>query len=265
MQPASSFSDGQLPNIFIYTIPDNYDDEEEETEFDDIKKPEKKVDEVSEDEAITLDDAVIGATVLKGYAQFIEDSDAIYLKDDNNKFVLNIKTPQKISASKGLDFSESLTKKSDLNYRNAEYFIAPNSLSTSAKLGNFTVGALYNNEIDKYAMLETEAGLFTKYEKSRFALSTSVAKSLDTTTGRDYSNTFTISPELKVNRYLSLKSGFSANMTYNKYSSQVAISVNPFGKKDFDRLRFELGAKETYMKETETTTSQFLFSTKFKF
>ena len=268
MISAPSQSKDQLPNIFIYTIPDieyNSDDDElkdaPESDYIDTKSSDNS-------EEITLDldkddDVELKATVLKGYAQYIEDDDIIVLKDDADNFVLNIKSPQRISASKGMNLKSQTYKKPNLRYNSAEYFIAPNSLSTSSKIGNFTIGAQYNNEVDRFAMLETEAGLFTKYEKGKFALNTSIAKSLDTTSASIYS-TFTVAPELKFNNYVSLKTKFSSNVTYNKYSSQLSISVNPFAKRDYDRMNFEVGAKQTFSKETETTTSQFLFSTQFK-
>lgn len=266
MLPAVQTKDG-LPNIFIYTIPDTEfieTDDEEDAKESDYKT---QTVEVSEDEPIELDleddNTVIGATVLKGYAQYVEDTDVIYLKDDNNNFVLNIKTPQKISGSKGLNLAAELSKKNKWNAKASEYFIAPNNVSTSAKIGNFTIGAQYNNEVDKYAMLETEAGLFTKYERDRFALSTSVAKSLDTTYSK-LSDSFSVTPELKLNNYLSLKNTLESNVTYHKHSYKLMLSVNPFGRKEKDRWNFELGAKEVYNAQTETTSSQLLFSTKFK-
>ena len=205
---------------------------------------------------------MLKATTLKGYTQYIEDSNTIHLKDTNDEFVLNIKTPQKISSSKNLNFGVP-TSKSALKYVNEEYLISPYSINASSKVGDFIIGAQYNNEIDNNAMLETETGLFTKYEKNKFALTSSVTKSLNTTYAQDY-NTVSIIPELKLNNYLSLKSVISADVTRNRKSSKLVFSINPFGKKDVDRMYFELGAKQTYYENTDTTTTQFSFSTQFK-
>ena len=270
MLPAASATTGeQLPHIFIYTLPET-DEKQEDDELQDAAESDYiESSQNNEEEPITLelenedDNTILGATVLKGYAQYIEDMDIISLKDYNDNFILNIKSPQKVAANKGTDLKSKIKYRPNTYYQNAEYFIAPNSISTSTTIGNFTVGAQYNNEVDRFAMLETETGLFTKYEKDKFALSTSIAKSLDTTSESNYS-TFSVSPQLRLNNYLAVKSSFSSNITYNKYSSQLTLSVNPFGKKDFERLNFEIGAKETFSKETETTSSQFLFSTKFK-
>ena len=132
-------------------------------------------------------------------------SNSIYLKDGNNNFVLNLKNPQKISASKGLNLSDKNSSKALLRYADDEYHIAPNSIKATDKIGDFTLGAIYGNEVDNIAMLETETGLFTKYEKSRFAISSSVKKSLNTTYAKDY-NTISITPEFKLNNYNSFNS-----------------------------------------------------------
>lgn len=242
-------SDSQMTNIFIYTIEDD--------EFQ-----ENNEDELQDDEITLEDEEKLRATTLKGFAQYVDDASVIYLKDDNDEFVLNIKNPQKIKSEKSINYG-TCDAKPFQRYVDTEYLIAPNSISTSTKIGNFTIGAQFNNEVDNIAMLETETGLFTRYEKKRFALSSSVTKSLNTTYAQDY-NTFSLVPELKLNNYISLKNIFSADVTRNRQSSKLVFSFNPFGKKDKDRFLFELGAKQTYYRETENTSSQFSFSTQFK-
>ena len=261
MIPLNNGGEGQLPNIFIYTIPD---DTFTPTETEEEEQPQEQVKEVSEDNPITLDDdIVLGATTLKGYAQYIEDEEEIYLKDDVTKLALNIRQPQKISASKGLDFG-AINQKPMLKYINEEYIIAPNDIQTSSKLNkNFTVGAQFNNEIDNIAMLETETGLFSKYERNKFALSTSVTKSLNTTYSQDYT-TLSVTPEIKFNKYFSLKNVFSADVTRNRRGTKLVLSVTPLAKKENDRLILELGAKQTYYLDSDTSTTQFSFQTKFK-
>lgn len=268
-----------LPNIFIYSIPDENSKTSSKEEIDasdnDYITPTQKVEsdeeimlnmkqEISDDETDETpddNDVTLGATVLKGYAQYVEDSNAIYLKDKNDNFVLNIKSPQKISASKGLNLSS--TNRNIQRYTDAEYQIAPNSIKTTDKIGDFTLGALYGNEVDNIAMLETETGLFTKYEKNRFAVSSSVKKSLNTTYAQDY-NTISITPELKLNNYISLKSTLKADVTRNRRSSELKFSFNPFGKKDKDKLIFEAGAKQTYFVNSGAVKTQVNFSAIFK-
>lgn len=268
-----------LPNIFIYSIPDENSKTSSKEEIDasdnDYITPTQKIEsdeeimlnmkqEISDNEADETpddNDVTLGATVLKGYAQYVEDSNEIYLKDENDNFVLNIKSPQKISASKGLNLSS--TNRNIQRYTDAEYQIAPNSIKTTDKIGDFTLGALYGNEVDSIAMLETETGLFTKYEKNRFAVSSSVKKSLNTTYAQDY-NTISITPELKLNNYISLKSTLKADVTRNRRSSELIFSFNPFGKKDKDKLIFEAGAKQTYFVNSGAVKTQVNFSAIFK-
>ena len=209
------------------------------------------------------DDFTLNATTLKGYAEYMEDANTIHLKDDNNNFVLNLKVPQKISASKGMDLQDAINSKRMARYSDAEYNIAPNSVRTASKKGDFTFGALYGNEVDSIAMLESETGLFTKYEKSRFALSTTYKKNLNTTYNQFY-DTISLAPEFKLNNYMSIKNEYKADLTRNRKSGALIFSFNPFGKKDSDRMRLELGAKQTIYEDNVTTKTEFSFSTQFK-
>lgn len=284
MIPATGSSGTQeaLPNIFIYSIPDDNTttspEDTDATEETYVNDTQTSSNEISEDEVIlnmkqetdeteTSDNSdnniALGATVLKGYAQYVEDSNSIYLKDGNNNFVLNLKNPQKISASKGLNLSDKNSSKALLRYADDEYHIAPNSIKATDKIGDFTLGAIYGNEVDNIAMLETETGLFTKYEKSRFAISSSVKKSLNTTYAQDY-NTISITPEFKLNNYISLKNNLKADVTRNRRSSELIFSFNPFGKKDTDKLLLEAGAKQTYYVDSGATKTQLNFQATFK-
>ena len=112
-------------------------------------------------------------------------------------------------------------------------------------------------------MLESEAGLFTRYEKSRFALSSTYKKNLNTTYNQFY-DTISIAPEFKLNNYMSIKNEYKADITRNRKSGALIFSLNPFGKKDADRLRFELGAKQTIFADNTEPKTEFSFSTKLK-
>ena len=261
MEPTSG-GEGALPNIFIYAIPENETSEKQNEQ----KINNKKQGNEQEEEEVTLDindNSTIGATTLKGYAQYIEDAEEIYLKDNDDNFVLNIKVPQKISASQGLDFKNYSQKKQISRFKNSEYNIAPKSINTQETKGDFTFGALYGNEVDNIAMLESEAGLFTRYEKSRFALSSTYKKNLNTTYNQFY-DTISIAPEFKLNNYMTIKNEYKADITRNRKSGALIFSLNPFGKKDADRLRFELGAKQTIFADNTEPKTEFSFSTKLK-
>lgn len=275
MLPTSG-GENSLPNIFIYTIPDeniperplNNSDINDNNSYIDDKSSTSKNNE--EEETVMLDmseendeNIVLGATVLKGYAEYIEDRDTIYLKDDNDNFVINLKVPQKITASKGLDLASHTRTNQISKHTNTEYNIAPKSVISSSTKGDFTIGALYENEVDNIAMLESETGLFTRYEKDKFAVSSSFKKSLNTTYAQDY-NTISVTPELKLNSYISLKNKLSADITRNRRSTELIFSLNPFGKKDRDRMLLEAGAKQTYYVDTGENKTQLNFSATFK-
>ena len=81
MVPATGV-ENPLPNIFIYSIPDDTDEKTNTTDKQEEVKYIENSEEDSEDAPITLipedleDNVTLGATVLKGYAQYIEDSNA---------------------------------------------------------------------------------------------------------------------------------------------------------------------------------------------
>lgn len=263
MIPNTSDGENLLPNIFIYAMPDD-DSKEFDENLTEYVDPNNKNDSQDDDNAITLEDnddnnITLGATTLKGYAQFVEDSSAVHLRDDNGNYALNIKTPQRINGTKGLDLAQN--NKPLERHMDSEYKIAPNNFKASSTAGDFTFGATYTNSVDSIAMLETETGLFTKYEKNRFALSSSFTKSLNTTYAGDY-NTISFTPELKLCNYLSLKSNLSADITRNRRSTKLAFSFSPF--KDRDRMRLEVGAKQTVYLDNDFTKTEFSFSTIFK-
>lgn len=271
--PPSSSGENNLPNIFIYKIPDTKfvetteDTDAAENEYVQ-EKPLTSADNSDEEIALNVnaetdDDIVLGATVLKGYAEYIEDTESIYLKDNNNNFVLNLKVPQKISGSESLDLSKFKNSRTITRHTPTEYNIAPQSITAASKKGDFTIGALYGNEVDNIAMLESETGLFTKYEKKRFALSTTYKKNLNTTYSQFY-DTISVAPEFKLNNYMSLRNEYKADITRNRKSGALIFSINPFGQKDKERLLFEIGAKHTIYADNVTTRTQLNFSTKFK-
>lgn len=261
-------NDSGLKNIFIYSIPDYNDkkesaDTQEENALIEYKTSQEEEIPLIIEEGYDDDNIALGSTVLKGYAEYMEDSSSIHLKDDDDNFVLNIKVPQKITASKGMNLNQIPEQKPFLQYKDAEYAIAPSNIKASSKTGDFTIGALYGNEVDNIAMLEKETGLFTKYEKNRFALSTTYKKNLNTTYSLFY-DTVSVAPEFKLNNYMSVKNEYNADITRNRRSGSVILSLNPFGKKDYDRMRFELGAKQTVYMDTDFTKTEFSFSTQFK-
>ncbi len=273
-------------NIFVYHIPEDDTSQQE----DKAKLEEDKVsDDVTADttKPYTKDDYIeyydtenydlensyddIGdmyGYVLKGYAQYNEeDEDGIALDiTENEKPVLAIKKPQKITSEyfTGVKSSASLYDNIYTKFDGTEYSIAPLSATTSRSFGGgFSAGTTYSQGID-YGELEQSSGIFSKYQYKNFAISTSYAKTVNST-NNTYNDNFYIIPEVKLNQYFTLKNIFSADTVKKRKKAEVILSLNPFGNKDYDRMRLEFGASETYDDMNNLMKSQFKFSTNFKF
>ncbi len=281
-KPAESITSNEI-KTFIYHIPDeDKNDFLQQTEIPTLE------DEPSQD--ITSDDITADTTgeiiveedtqedtsdyeiddlysdVLKGYAVYNEDEeDTISLEDNIKDFKeLNIKLPRKVKGSKYIG-AKSLPAYSSLNYSkfsNMEYSIAPLSSTNYRKKGAFSAGTMFNQGID-YAELEASTGVFSRYEHKYFAISTAYAKTVNST-NNNYNDNFYFSPELKLNQYFTLKEILSADITRNRKKAEVVLSINPFGRKDPDRLRFELGANAIYDNTNALLKNQLKFSTQFK-
>jgi hypothetical protein len=142
-----------------------------------------------------------------------------------------------------------------------EYSIAPVSSRNYRSIGGFSAGTTYNQGID-YAELEQSTGIFSRYDSKYFAISTSYAKTINST-NNNYNDNFYFSPELKLNQYFTLKEILSADITRNRKKVEVVLSINPFGNKDTNRMRIEFGANATYDDTNALLKNQVKFSTKF--
>lgn len=238
--------DVKLPNIFIWALP-----EDENVSPDDIKSsnPDDEVTLIPNTEEVAA----------KGYAEFVETADTVYLKDENCNYIINLRVPQKLNSSRLVDSKKIQTNKRYSLYSNEEYSISPETVKAIEKHGNFSLGTLYNSGIDN-AQLERSTTLFTRYERQRFAISSAFKKNNLTTYGLTTDN-FYLAPELKLNRVFSLSEVLSADVTRNRKKGEVVLSVSPL--KD-DRMLFELGAGTTYDFNNDRSWSQVRFNTKFK-
>lgn len=238
-----------LPNIFIWQIPD-----EEVKSLNDAKKA---ADENSEEE-ITLQ-IKPEEVYVKGFAEYEESADAIYLTDEHNNFVLNLRVPQKFESKKLADSKKVKNNNFFSRYSSEEYSIAPQSVMAVEKHGGFSYGTLFNSGIDN-AQLERSTTLFTRYEAKNFSLSSAYKKNNLTTYGLNTDN-FYISPELKLNKMFSVSEVLSADITRNRRKGELVLTVNPTKS---ENMLFELGAGTTYDINNDRSWSQVRFSTKFK-
>lgn len=203
--------------------------------------------------------------VLKGYAEFMEDSEAIYLKDINNQFVLNLKVPQKISSKKLVQGYYNNNRRTALNYSkygSAEYKISPTDRDAVISAGDMSFGTNFNESVD-YAELEHTATFFTRYQKDRFALTSAYERTIGST-ANNYIDSVYIAPEFQINKILSVKEILSDNRTYNRKKAELVLLIRPLANTKDDRLNLEIGASRTYYMETNFIRDRIRFSTKFK-
>lgn len=274
--------------VFIYHIPDDDDLESTSDEVnsdknnkdkkiitsDDITadtsgKEDEDAEEDSGDDEDVVEDYELGdmyTDVLKGYAEYNEeDENSIFLEDDlNDVLSLNIKKPSKVS-DEVYSGSDNLFFKSPevfTKYNKVEYSIAPVSNVTTTTKGNFSIGTTYDQGID-YAEFEQSTGVYSRYDTKHFAVSSAYKKTVNST-NNNYNDNFYFSPELKINQYFTLRETLSADIVKNIRQAEFTISINPFGLKDSDRLRFEVGTKSIFDSTNTLLKNQFKFQTNIK-
>lgn len=265
-----------LPNIFIWAIPD--DDDGGVTDEKPVKKTKKNKDKSNDLEAeIELipseeEPIVLKTTTLKGYTEFVEGAEDVLYMDDYKKFTLNIRTPRMIAEEHNSLFSvknvpQNTFTNSLSKFKAEEYRVASSGGKVencySNKYGKWSVGTSFDTESTSIGQVENATSLFTKYDSKYFSLK-SLYKKNNMTVSQIQTDNFSIIPELKFNNVFAVQEVLSADITRNRRSGELVLSVNPLGSKDVDRVRFQLGAKTTQDIESGNTWSQVEFTTKFK-
>ena len=264
--------DVELPNIFIWAVPDDDEEQAESEKNKRDKKTSKNDTKNQEDESEILPAAeeeepiVLNATTLKGYAEYVEGAEDVLYMDDYTKFVLNIKTPEKVAAESVVDKNQIIISNKNpyplSRFKGEEYYISPRKRNFTEQDGKWSFGTSFNSEIST-SQLENATSLFTKYDSKYFSLSSKYKKNNMTTTQIQTDN-FSVIPELKINNIFALREELSADITRNRRSSELVFSINPLGNKDSERMRFDIGAKQTFDVNTGNTWSQLNFTTNFK-
>ena len=251
-----------LPSIFIWQLPETAIYQEEAKDADDYTdNAENKEEEAYSDIFISTDDET--TSTLKGYLDYLENSNSIGL-DVNNEYAINTRVPKKLKEDKliknnNLYPTTTFSKNVYARTGNLQYNIAPFETSTEIKKGNFLLGTSYNESIDT-SDLGFTTSFYTKYDTKHFSLSTSYDKN----SGVAYSQVvdkFTLTPEIKLNKYISLRDSITADITRNRTKNEIMLSIKP--TKD-DRVRFEFGTNYTFDQNNELIRSQVKFQTQFK-
>jgi len=255
-------ADPVLPNIFIWQIPDDVIAPSEDVSDNNTNQDDEA--EIQNEEDLYY--ANYDNIPLKGYLDFIENSNSITLKKPDNEPILNLSVPQNFGTTRLSDKEKNVlpttTFAKNVYSRSSDdiqYNIAPFDSSTEVQHGGFSLGTSYNESIDT-SDLGFTTSLYAKYENKYFALKSSYDKNA----GVSYSNVidkFSFSPELKLSRYVSIKDVITSDITRNRKKNEVILSIKPLKE---DRVRFEFGAGHTYDANNELLRTQVKFSTQFK-
>lgn len=262
----ASKEEPELRSIFIWQLPDdtpeqnNTNDNEEfieDTDGDAADEDSASGDEFEEEIPLSLND-----TQLKGYLEYTEDADAIFLKDEDQNLVLNLRVPQKFDTVSASNVKLPMTTFAKNVYARSgdiSYNIAPINTGAVARKGNFSIGTSYNESIDT-SDLGFTTSLYTKYDRKYFSVSSAYNKE----SGVAYSTVvdkFSFTPELKLNKYISIKDVLTSDITRNRKENSLILSIKPTQD---DRVRFEFGAGQTFDENKNIIKSSVKFSTQFK-
>ena len=245
-----------LPNIFIYSPPPPTGDEVKLNDSDTVKVNDSE----NPYHNVRYDDSSVARYELE-----TEGDDVITLQDVSAKS-LNLSNPYsanvfQLNAQK-TKFIQPQSSVMPLTYMPEEYRISPLSRNQEEKAGNFSFGTLYSSGIDT-SQLEYNAGLFTRYEREKFAISTAYQKNQGTAYGLTTDN-FYLSPEFKLTNSVSIGSVLKADTTRNRRSNELVLKIRPFANKGNDRVNLEFGAGQTYDENNALFKTQFRFNTNIK-
>ncbi|MBE7712503.1 MAG: hypothetical protein E7Z87_02020 [Cyanobacteria bacterium SIG26] len=267
------------PKIFVYHIPeeqsaDNLNEElKEETQIiisDDITADtsiknisDSTNDTILEEENYSLDDMY--TDVLHGYASYDEDeANTIVLEDYLEEYqTLNIKRPYYMVGGKYIANKHSKSRpKAYSKLNKMEYTIEQKKSGVTEYFGNFSTGTAFEQKID-YAELRQVSSIYSRYDAKYYALTTEFSKTVNSTNG-DFNDYFSFSPELKLSQYISLKETLSANFAKHTKIAEFVISINPFGNRDKDRFRLEVGTSSVFDQNNSVVKNRLKINTKWQ-
>lgn len=248
--------DGYIPNVFIYEIPEDDEEEQNPVELGSLDLP---------------TNTALKPTVLKTEIQYFDNLDVVSLDKTVNPKMINISKPQKISATSLKDYSKRLeadkaarvsNRVAAVMYRgDEESWIAKNAKGIEEKYGDFSIGTAYSSEVNSLSSLEYSSGLFTKYQKKNFSLNTKFQKDQVATYGLT-TNNISVAPEYRFNKALAIKNVFKADLTRHRKTAELILLLTPFAYWGYDRFNVELGAGQTYDATNTLMRQKFEFSTK---
>lgn len=142
-----------------------------------------------------------------------------------------------------------------------EYNIKPVSTSYSKKFGKFSFGTTYDSSLSG-AQNSYTTGIFSKYENKFFAFSTAYSKNTNSRYD-NYNDTFSIAPELKLTKRLSLLDVMQTDVNQINKSNNIVLRYTPHFKKYADDVQLELKAGQSFYDDSYIKSS-IQFQTRFK-
>lgn len=214
------------------------------------------------------------ATQLNGYLEYNQNSEAQEVEpeaiqlDHTETAGINFTKPKSFDSKSMISNSKKPTFhpiQDEFNaaskFSSPEYNISPVSTTYSKKYGKFSFGTTYNSSLSS-ARANYSTGLFTKYEGKHFALNTAYSKSTNSNYD-SFNDTFSIAPELKLTKRLSLLDVMHTDVMQINKSNEVVLRYTPHFKKYADEVQLELGAGQSFYQDTYINSSV-RFSTRFK-
>ncbi len=140
--------------------------------------------------------------------------------------------------------------------------ILPLAGSVSEKVGGFSYGQTWEQELS-YSQMEDTTAFFLRYDTPKYlSLTTSIRQSTNQDLGNQY-NTLRVAPEWHITKNLTLKDSFTSYMNLPKNKNAITLIYTPSLQKYADSLKFELEVAESYYRNGQRS-SAVSFSTGFK-
>lgn len=205
---------------------------------------------------------------LQGQIEYDDNPvETIYLDENIEKPQVNI--PQRsltlpvgvLNITSNANTTRSALARSAVN-RKSITDILPLAGSVSDKVGGFSYGQTWEQEIN-YSQMEDTTAFFLRYDTPRYlSLTTSIRQSTNQELGNQY-NTLRIAPEWHITKNLTLKDSFTSYMNLPKNKNAITLIYTPSLQKYADSLKFELEVAESYYRNGHRS-SAVSFSTGFK-
>lgn len=140
--------------------------------------------------------------------------------------------------------------------------ILPLAGSVTEKIGGFSYGQTWEQEVN-YSQMEDTTAFFLRYDAPKYmSLTTSIRQSTNQELGNQY-NTLRVAPEWHLTKNLTLKDSFTSYMNLPKNKNALTLIYTPSLQKYADSLKFELEVAESYYRSGRRS-SAVSFSTGFK-